>query len=107
MSKTSVAPPRALPRWVAVLASAAIAFPLAAVIALALAAPSGPWLTPYGPSPAMGPQFAQAVSSVTTNHYLKHLRMTHNYHFATDRPETVGVSFEVRLKDAKGDVLRT
>jgi hypothetical protein len=96
-----------LPVWVTLPASAAITFHLVAVIALALEASSGPWLTRFGSSPALGPQFAQVVASVTTNHYLKHLRMTHNYHFNTDRPEAVGVTFEVRLKDAKGDVIRT
>jgi hypothetical protein len=107
MSKSPNAPPRALPRWVKLLASAAVAFHLTAVLALALSAPSGPWLTAVGPSPALGPQFAAVVSSVTTDHYLKHLRMTHNYHFATDHPEIVGIYFEARLKDAKGEPIRT
>jgi hypothetical protein len=107
MMKSPLAPPRALPRWVKLVASAAVAFHLTAVLALALSAPSGPWLTAVGPSPALGPQFAVVVSSVTTDHYLKHLRMTHNYHFATDRPEIVGVYFEARLKDAKGEPIRT
>jgi hypothetical protein len=87
--------------------SAAVAFHLVAVVAFALAAPSGPWLTRYGPSPALGPQFAESVASVTTNHYLKPLRMTHRYQFITTLPETVGIFFEVRLKDAKGGLLRT
>jgi hypothetical protein len=78
-----------------------------AIVAFALAAPSGPWLTRYGPSPALGPQFAESVAAVTTNNYLKPLRMTHRYQFVTTQPEAVGISFEVRLKDAKGGLLRT
>jgi hypothetical protein len=107
MSRASNGPNRPLPRSIKLLSSAMIAFHLLAVIVLALSASSGPWLTPFGPSPALGPQFAQSIAGVTTQHYLKHLRMTHNYHFATSRPESVGVFLEVRLKDAKGDVIQT
>jgi hypothetical protein len=107
MSKPRSDSPRALPRGVKLLASAAIVFHLTAIFALALGAPSGPWNTAFGPSPALGPQFAQAVGGFTTNQYLKYLRMTHNYHFATSRPETVGVFFEVVLKDDKGGIVRT
>lgn len=100
-------PARPLPRWFMILASVVVAFHLLAVVVLALGASSGPWSTTFGPTPAMGPQFATVLSQVTTDHYLRYLRMTHNYHFATNRPEWAGVFLEVKLKDGKGNVVRT
>jgi hypothetical protein len=105
-------PPRSnlaapLPPWVVRLGSAAILAHMAAVVVLVLAAPSGPWPTSFGSSMATEPQFAQGVSNVTTRHYLMPLKMTHNYHFPSNRPAPPGVFFEVRLKDEAGQLLKT
>jgi hypothetical protein len=74
---------------------------------LVLAAPSGPWPTPFGPSDAGPPQFAEKTSSLTTRYYLQPLHMDHNYHFVSNRPGQQTISFEVHLKDAQGRLLKT
>jgi hypothetical protein len=77
------------------------------VVVLVLAAPSGPWPTSFGSSMAAEPQFAQGISNATTRNYLMPLKMTHNYHFPSNRPAPPGVFFEVRLKDETGELLKT
>src|SRR6516165_6206300 len=99
--------PLELPPWLTGLGSAAVAFHLAAVAALALAAPSGPWPTAFGASTATGPQFARSVSAVTMPYYLGPLKLTHNYHFAGNRPGATAVYVEARLKDAEGRLVGT
>jgi len=98
---------RPLPTAIVVLVSAAIAFHFLAVGALVLAASSGPWPTPFGSSPATGPKFAEMVHQVTQPNYLDHLRMSHNYHYFTNRPEHPTVWFEIQLKDKDGKVKET
>jgi hypothetical protein len=95
-----------LPAWLVLGGSVAVSLHLFAVIILALASPSGPWPTPFGTSMAAEPAFAQRISTVTTRSYLAPLKMTHNYHFATNRPVSPGVYLEVRLKDATGEILQ-
>jgi hypothetical protein len=81
---------------------------LLAVGLYALAAQSGPWPTNFGASESPGPAFAGEISTkVTYPHYLSHLRMTHNYHFASNRPAPFAAYFEVQLKDNKGIVIKT
>jgi len=53
------------------------------------------------------PAFALAIAKTTTQDYLRPLKMTHTYHFATNRPGVPGVFFEVNLKDDKGEVIKT
>jgi hypothetical protein len=100
-------PLQALPPWLIVLGSAAVAAHLAAVVVLVLAAPSGPWPSPFGGSMAEGPEFARGLSTWTTRYYLAPLKMTHNYHFLSNRPGPPGAAFEVRLKDEGGRHLGT
>jgi hypothetical protein len=96
-----------LPRWLKGVASLAVAGHLIAVLALVLAAPSGPWPTPFGQSLAVGPAFALPVGNAATRYYLKPLKLTHNYRFLRNRPGMPGVFFEVRLKNAEGELIRT
>lgn len=98
--------PRPLPGWLVGLGSLAIAFHLFAILMLALAASSGPWPTPFGSSTAFGPKFADRANQVLTPSYLDPLRMTHNYHFFTNRPELPTATFEIILKDKQGVVKR-
>jgi hypothetical protein len=99
---------RPLPRWLMVACSVFAVGHLLAVGLLALEAQSGPWLAPPpigGASMAEGPQFAKIISmNVTVPYYLEPLRMTHNYHFGTNRPANVAVYFEAHLKDEFGKV---
>jgi hypothetical protein len=53
------------------------------------------------------PAFARVLASFTTDRYLAPLKMTHNYHFVTNRPAVPGVFFEVQLRDEKGYPLKT
>lgn len=97
---------RRLPPSLVAVGSAAVVFHLAAIVFLVLGAPSGPWPTPYGESNASGPYFAQKVGAFLSDNYLRPLRMTHNYHFASNRTDEEYVGFDVILKDAKGDPIK-
>jgi hypothetical protein len=95
----------ALPRWLIVAGSAAIAVHLFAVGALVLAAPSGPWFVPQiGPSPALPPTFADTVNEVTAPNYLRHVKLTHNYHFNSNHTSLPSVELEAHLKFKDGRV---
>jgi hypothetical protein len=95
-----------LPRWLILAASAVLVFHLFALGVLVIAAPSGPWPN-FGGSMGLSPAFAEAVSARTTRYYLMPLKMTHNYHFAANRTQLSAAKFEVRLKDAEGNLLET
>src|SRR5688500_17945836 len=101
-------PPRKpLPGIISVGISAVIVFHLIALGSLVLSAPSGPWPTPFeGPSNVEPPKFAQSINETLIPWYLEPLRMTHNYHFMSNRLESDDVYFEVRLKDANGKVVK-
>jgi hypothetical protein len=118
MSQPRTVPPRPLPRALIVVGSLAIGVHLLAIMMLVLAAQSGPWLTRFGDSPAEGPWFATRLTNYVVRDqqgtiisrsgllpwYLEPLRMTDNYHFASNRPLVSEVFFEARLKDDKGSV---
>jgi hypothetical protein len=108
MSAKRPLPPRPLPGWLILAATALVAFHLLAISVHVLAAPSGPWwVNPIGPSQALGPMFAGKIEQVTTRYYLQPLQMTHNYHFLGNRPDAPGIFVEVRLKDASGRLIDT
>jgi hypothetical protein len=107
MPPSPAAPARPLPRGLILLGSAALACHLCAVGLLVLAAPSGPWPTSFGTSMALEPQFALTLGNPVTRHYLMPLKMSHNYHFATNRPGVPRAFFEVRLKDEAGKPIKT
>ncbi len=97
--------PVRLPGWLVVLGSLVIAGHLVAIAGLALAVRTEPMGTPLGggePAVYAAPQFAQSIYDVAGPYYLRFLRMTQPYHFATNRPGHPGVIFEVRLRDADG-----
>lgn len=100
-------PPPPLPGWLVRVGSLAVAGHLFALGALVLAAPSGPWPSPFGASVAIGPTFAGQIEQVTTRYYLQPLRMTHNYHFLSNRPDTTAALFEARVKDDRGNEIAT
>lgn len=93
---------RHLPAWLIKLGSTVIAVHLAILILFVLAAPSGPWPTAYGMDMGVPPQFAEAISSVTSRYYLRPLGIAHNYHFTDNRTALPDVAFEVHLKDEAG-----
>jgi hypothetical protein len=99
-------PPRPLPLWLSVAGSIFAVGHLLVIGIYALAQTSGPWPTPYGTAfPADPPRFASAITMrYTYPYYLEPLRMTHNYHFASNRPTDFAVYFEVQLKNELGDV---
>jgi hypothetical protein len=97
----------ALAPWLAVLLSAAIVYHLAAVIIPVLNTPSGPWPTMEGSRRGDPPYFAHAAAGLATVHG-KCLRVAHSYHLASDGPSALpGIEFEVRLRNAQGEVTRT
>ena len=108
MSSAPTRSTRPLPKWLMVLCSTAAVVHLSLMGLFALAASSGPWPVPPpfgGESPVDGPAFATSISvNFTLPYYLKPLRMTHNYHFASNRPAPYAVYFEAHLKDEAGKV---
>ena len=106
MSAKRSAPP--LPGVLIGAASVFVGLHFLAIGVHVLAAPSGPWVTPMGvPSQATGPKFTEKLDEAVTTAYLQPLHMTHNYHFNGNRGDTPGVAFEVRLKDADGQLIKT
>ncbi len=88
--------------WACGIGSLLIVFHLGAVAAGAFAAPSGPWPTPNGGELSSPPQFAFSLHKGMAESYLGLVRLTHNYHFPSNRPATSGVYFEARLRDSSG-----
>lgn len=99
--------PRVLPRWLIGVISAGIVLHLMALVVLVTAAPSGPWNSPFGPSPALPPEFAALINAKLQPAYLQRLHLTHHYHFSTDQVENPSVSFEVILKDENNKLIDT
>lgn len=96
-----------VPRWLVIVGSGVIAFHLSAVLCGVLAAPSGPWLTPDGGSMSTPPQFAFSLSQAGLSTYLQALKLTHNFHYHTNRPGLPAARLEIRLKDAAGQEVAT
>src|SRR6516165_3120462 len=106
MPSVPTSPFRPLPLWLRIAGSAFAVGHLLVIGVYALAATSGPWPTPYGASyPADPPRFASTISmNLTYPYYLEPLRMTHNYHFASNRPADFAANFEVQLKNEFGEI---
>jgi hypothetical protein len=111
----STSPP-VLSRWITILLSILIGFHLLTVGMRVIASPSGPWPTMMGSNMATPPQFAfsyfyerdrDAARERPTDDYLRAVKMTHNFHFYTNRPGLAAARFEVKLKDDKGNELAT
>jgi hypothetical protein len=96
-----------LPRWLLLVGSGAIAFHFFALLILVMAARSGPWPSPFGPSHQEPPRFAWSINEWTSRNYLQPLQMDYNYHFSSNRTDLSTVYFEARLKDDKGEVVQT
>jgi hypothetical protein len=94
--------------WLVALGSAAIVAHFLALGARVLAAPSGPWpMMEGGADLVRPPQFAQDLNELVTPGYLQWVKLTHNYHFPSNRPGSPGVYLEARLKDQDDNVLTT
>lgn len=107
MPQLSPFPTDRIPRWLTWLLSGWIAFHLLAVVVNALAASSGPWPTGDGIREIMPPRFAYSLNNAIAPKYNQFLRMTHTYHFVSNRPGLPGVYLEFHLKDAAGNSLGT
>jgi hypothetical protein len=107
MTALPTRPPRPLPFLVTGAGSLFAVGHLLVIGLLALAAESGPWLMSNGvPSTALGPEFAARISaSFTVPYYFQPLRMTHNYHFESNKPVMLGIYFEVKLRNEAGEVV--
>lgn len=102
-------------------ASLLIAVHLLAVLGGVLVAPSGPWPVPGGADMATPPHFAQLLmfgpdfmpagkpgtADPSLMGYLKLLKLTHNYHFVSNRPPDFETYFEAKLLDENGQVTKT
>src|SRR5438270_7617046 len=94
-----------LPRWAVWLGSAAIAYHLFAVVIGALMAPSGPWPSMEGMS--LPPQLVRSIDEPITRPYLKLVKLTHNYHFGSNRPAMEAAELEFQLLDGTGKEIKT
>jgi hypothetical protein len=99
--------PPPLPRWVIVGGSGLVLFHFLALGMQVLAAPSGPWPMNSGPTPAWGPLFATEINLTMGRSYLRVLHMEHDYHFMSNVVDRPMVYFEIQLKDANGNALKT
>lgn len=90
---------RPLPLWLKALGSAVVLGHFFFLGVYVLNQPSGPWPTTFGESTAEPPQFATTLSQPD---YLRWLRMTHNYRFATNFVANPEVKFEIKLYDKAG-----
>lgn len=116
----SVKPTPRLSLGVRVVVSAVIAFHFLAVIGGVLIAPSGPWPMPNGGDMATPPHFAQLLMfgpdfipdpapgtvDLSLMGYLKVGKMTHNFHFISNRPPDFETRIEAKLRDANGEVMQ-
>jgi hypothetical protein len=91
--------------WLVAVGSVVIVLHLAAVVVVALAAESGPWMTQQGLEPGRPPDFA-AVLRPTVEPYLRSVKLSHSYHFSTNRPMP-GVRLEIGLLDKDGNLTDT
>ena len=106
MSKQSSVGPRPLPKGVMMAVSLGLLVHLSAIVVHCLAASSGPWLSPIGPSMAEPPEFAKPLDNLANRYYLRPLQMTHNYHFETNTVNVPGVYFEAILRDTAGKEIK-
>jgi hypothetical protein len=94
--------------WLIVLGSVAILAHFLAVGTRVLAAPSGPWPMGEGFADRMlPPQFARDLNDIATPGYLQWVKLTHNYHFPSNTPGSLGVYLEANVKDQNDTVLAT
>lgn len=100
-----VGPP--LPRWLLCLGSLLISYHLLSVGLNVLAAPSGPWPAMEGSDMAMPPQLPAYVHAQVALPYLQMVKLTHNYHFRTNRTGQPEAYLEVKLKDQDGELMKT
>jgi len=105
MVSSQPAAPRPLPSFVKAVGSVFVLGHLLSVALLALGATNGPWPTKWGTIEGDGPAFAQRTTNqISMPYYLWPLRMTHNYHFLSNRVSDPAVFFEVELKNDMGEV---
>jgi hypothetical protein len=107
MTNLQIKPDNRISPTLAFLGSLVILGHFGAVAAHALAAPSGPWPSQEGMGMADPPAFTVSVDGSLARDYLSPLKLTHNYHFAGNRPMIPGVYLEFRLRDAQGEPLAT
>jgi hypothetical protein len=102
-------PPDSAPiaRWAVLAGSLLIVFHLGTVAIHVVAAPSGPWPGMEGSEPAPPPQFSVLADENVAAPYLTRLKMTHNYHFPSNRASAPGAELEFRLCDEEGEVFKT
>ena len=108
MNKEFTTVPQPIPAWIWAPVSLAILAHLTAIITWPLSAGSGPWPGPEnGSFRAPPPDFAQKIGVNLTAPYLNAIKMTHDYHFSSNVPGGPVATFEVRLKDERGQAITT
>src|SRR4051794_14973852 len=108
MGPTPSAPPGpALPRWLVLGGSLLIAVHLGAIVVNALAASSGPWVTAQGPEPGTPPYLPRQIQQTAALPYLSVVRMSHNYHYPSNRVGAPEAYLEFRLFGEDDQVIKT
>jgi hypothetical protein len=103
MAQPQAPPRRTAPPWAVAVGSLVICTHLGLVLTNVLAAPSGPWLGSPDGGMSPPPQFAATVNEHTAPTYLRFLKLTHNYHFFTNRPALPAVEVEFRVRNVRGE----
>jgi hypothetical protein len=96
-----------VPRWAVLAGSLLIILHLGTVAVHVVAAPSGPWPGMDGSEPAPPPQFSQYADENLAVPYLTRIKLTHNYHYPSNRVSMPGAYLEFRLQDREGEVIKT
>jgi hypothetical protein len=96
-----------IPRWAVLAGSLFLVFHLGAVTTHVFSAPSGPWPGMEGNEPAPPPQFTALAAENVTMPYLSRLKMTHNYHFTSNRANIPAAVLDIRLLNDQGEVIKT
>jgi hypothetical protein len=96
-----------IPRWAVLAGSVLIVLHLGTVVVHAVAAPSGPWPGMEGSEPAPPPQFSALADEDVAVPYLTRIKLTHNYHFPSNRASVPGAYLELQLEDRQGEVFKT
>jgi hypothetical protein len=84
-----------------------IAYHLGCVLLNVLAAPSGPWPAMEGADMAMPPALVGNLHTEVALPYLRLVKLTHNYHFNSNRVGQPEAFLEVELQDEEGEVIKT
>lgn len=92
------------PAWAMVLGSVLVLFHFFCAIISTIAVDSGPWSVPGGGSDMALPPYFATIPNELARPYASLFKTNVAFHFSSNRQDMEEVSFEVALKDDKGNI---